>query len=176
MYQKSMFDRYYCIKHFFFSLEKEKVLQKVLLPVPIIARKSTLPSNVLEMPLPGQRLTLSLLCTLLMMTSVFILKIAKPCINSTRIALLTHGFVPVKTWLLIECDTAFYARFSCIFLSIIDKYLGLQYCMQNLFFDCFVRSNLNALSTQRVCRTLVSAYGVCVLCLSAEVLCVNSEE
>ena len=40
----------------------------------------------------------------------------------------------------------------------------------------FVSSNLNALSTQRVCSTLVSAHGVCVLCLSLEVLCVNSEE
>ena len=37
-------------------------------------------------------------------------------------------------------------------------------------------SNLNALSMQRVCSTLASAYGVCVLYLSLEVLCVNSEE
>ena len=38
----------------------------------------------------------------------------------------------------------------------------------------FVSSNLNAQSTQRVCSALVSAYSVCVLCLSFEVLCVNS--
>ena len=37
-------------------------------------------------------------------------------------------------------------------------------------------SNHNALSTQRVCSKPVSAYGVCVLCLSFEVLCVNSDE
>ena len=30
MYQKSMLDRYYCIKHIFFSKTLEKLLQKVL--------------------------------------------------------------------------------------------------------------------------------------------------
>ena len=30
MYQKSMFDRYYCIKHFFRSKTLEKLLEKVL--------------------------------------------------------------------------------------------------------------------------------------------------
>ena len=30
MYQKNMFDRYYCIKLFFFSLENFELLQKVL--------------------------------------------------------------------------------------------------------------------------------------------------
>ena len=30
MYQKSMFNRYYCIKHFFFARKLEKLLQKVL--------------------------------------------------------------------------------------------------------------------------------------------------
>ena len=36
-------------------------------------------------------------------------KIAKLCINSMWLALLIHGFVLVKTWLLIACDTAFHA-------------------------------------------------------------------
>ena len=36
-------------------------------------------------------------------------KVQKPCINSTWIAWLIHGFLPVKTWLWIACDTAFYA-------------------------------------------------------------------
>ena len=69
MYQKkNMFDRYYCIKLFFLrSKTLEKLPQKVFLPVP----KSTIPANVLKRPLPGQRLTSSLLYTLLMMTSVF---------------------------------------------------------------------------------------------------------
>ena len=36
-------------------------------------------------------------------------KTAKQAYNSTWIALLKHGFVPVKTWLLIPCGTGFYA-------------------------------------------------------------------
>ena len=36
--------------------------------------------------------------------------------------------------------------------------------------------DLNALSAQRVCSTSVSAYGVCILCLSCEFLCVKCEE
>ena len=43
---------------------------------------------------------------------ILIHKTAKPCINSPWIALLIHSFVPVKTWLLIACDTAFYAIFK----------------------------------------------------------------
>ena len=35
--------------------------------------------------------------------------IHKPYINSTWIALLIHRFLLVKAWLLIVCDTAFYA-------------------------------------------------------------------
>ena len=48
MYQKSMFDRYYCIKHFFRS-KTRNCLKKCFLPVPIMARKlSTSPANVLN--------------------------------------------------------------------------------------------------------------------------------
>ena len=43
----------------------------LFLPVSIMARKNMLPANVLKTPLPGQRLTSSLLCTLQMMRSVF---------------------------------------------------------------------------------------------------------
>ena len=46
-------------------------------------------------------------------------KTAKRCINSTRIALLIHGFVPVKTWLLIASDTAFYAIIYVVFVSLL---------------------------------------------------------
>ena len=51
-----------------------------------------------------------LLYTLLMMASYFVTidKTAKPCINITWNALLIREFVPVKTWLLIACDTASY--------------------------------------------------------------------
>ena len=38
-----------------------------------------------------------------------ICKVQKLCINSMWIAWLIHGFLPVKTWLLIACNTAFYA-------------------------------------------------------------------
>ena len=41
-------------------------------------------------------------------------KAAKQVYNSTRIALLTHGFVLVKTWLLIACGTGFYAIIHAI--------------------------------------------------------------
>ena len=68
MYQKSMFDRCYCIKHFF-SLEIVGEMDSKFL---FICTYSPLPANVLNMPLPGQRLTSSLLCTLLMMMSVFV--------------------------------------------------------------------------------------------------------
>ena len=49
---------------------------------------------------------------------------AKPCINSMLIALLIHGFVPVKTWLLKACDTAFYAIINI--LSSIKIYIKEQ--------------------------------------------------
>ena len=56
---------------FFFARKLwRNCFRKFFLPVPIMARKSTLPANVLKTPLPGQRLMSSLLCTLLMMTSV----------------------------------------------------------------------------------------------------------
>ena len=38
-----------------------------------------------------------------------ICKVQKLCINSMWIAWLIHGFWPVETWILIACDTAFYA-------------------------------------------------------------------
>ena len=58
MYQKSMFDRYYCIKTFSRSKTLEKMLQKVFFFVySTLALKGTLPANVLETPLPRQRLT-----------------------------------------------------------------------------------------------------------------------
>ena len=51
LYQKTMFDHYYCIKTFF----RLKTLEKF----EIKALKSMLPVNVLKMPLRGQRLTSS---------------------------------------------------------------------------------------------------------------------
>ena len=58
-------------KTFFAQKLWRNCFKKFFLPVPIMARKSMLPEKVLKMPLPRQRLTSSLLCTLLMMTSAF---------------------------------------------------------------------------------------------------------
>ena len=62
---------FYCIKTFLLENFGEIASKSSFSPVPIMARKSTLPANVLKTPLPGQRLTALLLCTLLTMTSVF---------------------------------------------------------------------------------------------------------
>ena len=69
MYQKSMFDCYYWIKHFFFAWKLWRNCFKTFFFT--CTRKRTLPANILKMPLPGERLTSSQLCTLLMMTSLF---------------------------------------------------------------------------------------------------------
>ena len=71
MYQKSMLGCYYCIKHFFRLKTLEKLFQKVLFTCTYNGAENTLPANVLKTLLPGRRLMSSLLCTLMMMTSVF---------------------------------------------------------------------------------------------------------
>ena len=61
------YSRYQCIrkacsiaviayKHFVARKRWENCFKKFFFPVPIMARKSTLPANVLKTPLPGQRL------------------------------------------------------------------------------------------------------------------------
>ena len=40
----------------------------------------------------------------------------------------------------------------------------------------FMSPDRNELSSQNVCSATESAYGVCVMCLSLEVLCVRCEE
>ena len=115
MYPKGMFDRYYCIKYFFAQKLWRKLLQKVLLTCTFMARKRTLSVNVLKTPFPRQRLTSLLLCTLLMMTSVCMM--APECLfvnqqsrgfTARKWPCFIHGFVLIKTWLLIMCDTAFH--------------------------------------------------------------------
>ena len=54
---------------------------------------------------------------------MLICKTAKPCINSRWIALLIHGFMPVKTWLSIACDTAFYAIIFVVLYPFIENLL-----------------------------------------------------
>ena len=58
MYQKSMFDRYYCIKHIFsFDNFGENASKISFFRVPILARKGTsLPANVLQTSPTGQSL------------------------------------------------------------------------------------------------------------------------
>ena len=70
-YQKSMFDRYYCIKHFFRSKTLEKLLQKVLFTCTYNGAEKSITCECFENATPGQGLTSSLLCMLLIMTSVF---------------------------------------------------------------------------------------------------------
>ena len=65
-------------------------MKKFFLPVPIMAQKSMLPANVLKMPLPGQRLTSSLLCTLRMMTSVFMTALECLFVKLPSCALTAH--------------------------------------------------------------------------------------
>ena len=74
MYQKCMFDRYYCIKTFSRSKTsgKKNASKKYFFRVPIRARKGTLPTYILTTPIPGQILT-SCYCARLMMTSVFVM-------------------------------------------------------------------------------------------------------
>ena len=81
-----------------------------------MVQKSTLPANVSKTPLPGQRLTSSWQQEITFATvkatdddvsfcngsGMLIHKTTKLCINSMWIALLIHGFVPVKTWLLTQ--------------------------------------------------------------------------
>ena len=122
MYQKTMFDRYYSIKTVCHLKTLEKTLQKVQFCITIIARKTWRISRLWKCLFENIDLRhnfvtklRSFLCTLLLMTSILwrhrvrISKVQKPCTNSTLIAWLIHGFLPVETWLLIACDTAFYA-------------------------------------------------------------------
>ena len=114
-----IFDRYYCIKTFYRSKKIGEIPSKsYFFSLLIMARKSTLPANVLKTPLPGQRLTPSLLCTLLMMASVFMTAPECLFVKPQRRALTARElpcqynvqvFAPDKTWLLIACGTAFYA-------------------------------------------------------------------
>ena len=71
IYRRSMFDSCYCIKTFFHLKPLEKMHWKGIYRAPILARKGTLPANVLKTPLPGHRRHESLLLRmLLMMASV----------------------------------------------------------------------------------------------------------
>ena len=57
VYQKTMFDRYYCIKSFCHLKTLEKTLQLVHFCITMMARKSMNDLYVLKTPVPEQRLT-----------------------------------------------------------------------------------------------------------------------
>ena len=80
-------------------------------PVPIMARKGTLPANVLKMPFPGQRITSPWRYKFTFANvhvtdddisfcdgpGLLIRKTVKPCINSMWIALLIHVNMAVNS-------------------------------------------------------------------------------
>ena len=104
----------------FWSLENN-ALESFFFPVPVTMWKGMFPVNVLKRPLPGQMISFwhyEITFATVHVTDdvtfydgpgMLIHKTAKPCINSMWIALLIHEYLPVKTWLLKTCDTAFYA-------------------------------------------------------------------
>ena len=59
MYQKIMFDHYYCIKSFFSLENLGKTVRKVNFCITKIARKSMKDLRVLKIPVQEQRLTSS---------------------------------------------------------------------------------------------------------------------
>ena len=116
MYQKIMFDRYYCIKHFFCSKTLETLLQKLLFTCTYNGTEKHVTCERFENA--ASRAKTNVIAFVHFTDDdvsfydgprMLIRKTAKPCINSTQIALLINGFVLVKTRLLIACDTAFYA-------------------------------------------------------------------
>ena len=105
MYQKSMFDHYYCIKTCFFCLKTlEKLLQKVLFTCTYNGAEKHFTCKCFENTV--SRTKTNVIATVQFtdddisfydVPGMLIRKNAKPYINSTWIALLIHGFVLVKT-------------------------------------------------------------------------------
>ena len=146
-----MFDRYYCMKSFCHLKTWEKRFEKFFLYYYNGAQKHE--------GFEGFRNACSRAKTYVILTSLNnvhfyarycwwrqclrrprmrICKVQKPCINRTWIAWLIHGFLPVKTWLLIACDTAFYA-IMYIWYSICFKSRSLYHvtcCSQKILKPC----------------------------------------
>ena len=117
MYQKKTCWSLFILHKTFFSLENlEKLLQKVLFTCPYNDTVKHVNCERFENAAPRAK-------TYVIATVHFtdddvsfydspgmlIRKTTKPRINSAWIAFLIHGFVLVKTWLLIAYDTAFYS-------------------------------------------------------------------
>ena len=125
-----MFDRYYCIKtncdtRKFEIFEENEPVNLYFLRLKARGN-STFTACVLKTPLPGQIPTSCWRHVFTFATvhateadvtfndgpGMHTFKATKQVYNSTWIALLKHGFVLVKTWLLIACGTGFYAIIS----------------------------------------------------------------
>ena len=132
-----MFDRYYCIKTNCDTWKSENFEENEPVNLYFLRLKArgngTFTVCVLKTPVPGQILTS---CWRHVFTfaavhatdadvtfydgpGMHIVKAAKQVYNSTWIALLKHGFVLVKTWLLIACGTGFYAIIKCSNVNIV---------------------------------------------------------
>ena len=122
-----MFDRYYCIKTNCDIWKCETFEENEPVNLYFLRPKAhgngTFTACVLKTPLPGQIPT-SCWRHVFTFAAVYAtdadvnfydgpgmhtVKAAKQVYNSTWIALLKHGFVLVKTWLLIACGIGFYA-------------------------------------------------------------------
>ena len=123
VYQKTMFDRYYCIKSFCHLKTLEKRFKKII----FVAQKHE--------EFVGFENACSRAKTYVILTSLNYIqlyacycwwrqflwwlrihkcsKVQKPLFNSMWLAWLIHGFLPVKkTWLLIACNMTFYPIIS----------------------------------------------------------------
>ena len=165
-----MFDRYYCIKTNCDTWKSENFEENEPVNLYFLRLKArgngTFTACVLKTPIPGQiptscwrhGFTFAVVhATDADVTSydgpgMHIVKAAKQVYNSTWIALLKHGFVLVKTWLLIACGTGFYAiiyvlysnqemslkidrmkdRFSFVFSHLSFNSTKLVHCIQPL--------------------------------------------
>ena len=128
-----MFDRYYCIKTNCDTWKFEIFEENEPVNLYFLRLKAhgngTFTACVLKTPLPGQIPTSCWRHVFTFSTvhatdadvtfydgpGMNTVKAAKQVYNSTWIALLKHGFVLVKTWLLIACGTGFYAIMEVIY-------------------------------------------------------------
>ena len=122
VYQKTMFDCYYCIRHFVTWKLWKNASKSSFLYYYNGAQKHE--GFVGLKKACSRAKTYAILTSLnydhfygrycwwrqfLWQHRMHICKVQKPCVISAWIAWLIHGFLSVKTWLLIACKTDFYA-------------------------------------------------------------------
>ena len=122
VYQKTMFDRYYCIKSFCHLKTLVKHFERFIFLLLYWRTKAWRIRRFWKWLFQSKDLCHPNVTNLVHFYACYCwwrqflwrprmctCKVQKLCINSTWIAWLIHGFLPVKTWLLIACDSAFYA-------------------------------------------------------------------